>query len=223
MDAGDSSPASFFLCGEIGPGADLHIIFCGLTGSFVIAGLATLLSRYALASLLLHVRRPQARKSPPSSSEIMNEADREWFVARMGHSTEQDGFTRIAGRLFGYLLLSEQPCSIQELAKVLDVSKASVSTDARRLLEHGVLERVPRTEDRRDYYQIAPDFFRRLMQYRIARWENAHGAVTEALQRMQPSPTVAARLAYMDSANKFALEHLRANLAEWDAANPGAK
>lgn len=169
------------------------------------------------------VARFRRRIRVPLSGEIMNEADREWFVARMGHSTEQDGFTRIAGRLFGYLLLSEQPCSIQELAKALDVSKASVSTDARRLLEHGVLERVPRTEDRRDYYQIAPDFFRRLMQYRIARWENAHGAVTDALQRMQPSPTVAARLAYMDSANKFALEHLRANLAEWDAANPRAK
>lgn len=151
----------------------------------------------------------------------MNDSDREWFVARMGQSTEQDGFTRIAGRLFGHLLLSEQPCSIFELSKALGVSKASVSTDARRLLEHGVLERVPRPDDRRDYYQIAPDFFRRMVQYRIARWENAHGAVTEAMTRINPSPVVAERLAYMDSVNRFALEHLRNYLAEWDALNPG--
>lgn len=150
----------------------------------------------------------------------MNREDRDWFVARMGQSTEQDGFTRIAGRLFGYLLLSEQPCSIFELSQALDVSKASVSTDARRLLELGVLERVMLPDDRRDYYQVAPDFFRRMMQYRISRWENAHGAVTDAMQRLDPPPLVAERLAYMNSVNQFALEHLREYLAEWDALNP---
>lgn len=150
----------------------------------------------------------------------MKDADREWFVARMGQSTEQDGFTRIAGRLFGYLLLSEEACSIFQLSKALGVSKASVSTDARRLLEHGVLERVMRPDDRRDYYQIAPDFFRRLVQYRISRWENAHAAVTDAIKRIEPSPVVAERLAYMDSVNKFALEHMRQYLREWDALNP---
>ncbi|MGV3709582.1 MAG: GbsR/MarR family transcriptional regulator [Gemmatimonas sp.] len=153
----------------------------------------------------------------PFENASMNEADRDWFVSRMGRSSEQDGFTRIAGRLFGYLLLSEEPRSIQELATSLGVSKASVSTEARRWVEHGMLERVPRPEDRRDFYQVAPDFFRRLVQYRIARWENAHGAVKEALARLQPSAVVAERLHYMDDANVFALESLRADLAEWDA------
>jgi DNA-binding transcriptional regulator GbsR (MarR family) len=147
----------------------------------------------------------------------MKKAERDWFVARMGASTEQDGFPKIAGLLFGHLLLSEQPCSIQELATALGVSKASISTDARRLLEHGVLERVPRDNDRRDYYQLAPDFFRRLMQYRMERWKNAHGAVTDARKRLTLSPKVAERLAYMDAANQFVLERLTRNLNEWDA------
>ena len=147
----------------------------------------------------------------------MNEADRDWFVSRMGQTTEQDGFTRIAGRLFGYLLLSEQPCSITELAAALGVSKASVSTDARRWLETGVLERVVRASDRRDYYQLAPDFFRKLLQYRISRWENAQRTVTDALERLQPTDIVAKRLAYMDSVNTFVLQHLQVHTAEWDA------
>ena len=78
----------------------------------------------------------------------MNQSDREWFVSRMGQSTEQDGFTRIAGRLFGHLLLSEEPCSIFELSPAIGVSKASISTDARRLLETGVLERMAKPDDR---------------------------------------------------------------------------
>jgi DNA-binding transcriptional regulator GbsR (MarR family) len=147
-------------------------------------------------------------------------ADRDRFVARMGESTEQDGFPRIAGRLFGYLLLSEQPCCIQELADALGVSKASVSIDARRWLDHGVLERVTRDNDRRDFYQIAPDFFRRLLQYRLERWENAHGAVTEALSRLSLTPVIAERLAYMDEVNQFVLERLQQTLADWDAKEP---
>ena len=150
----------------------------------------------------------------------MQPADRDWFVARMGESTEQDGFPRIAGRVFGYMLLSEQPCSIQEIADALGVSKASVSTDARQWLDHGVLERVARDNDRRDFYQIAPDFFRRLLQYRLERWENAHGAVTEALSRLSLTPVIAERLAYMDAVNQFVLERLQQTLADWDAKEP---
>lgn len=163
----------------------------------------------------------EGRAAPQSSTDTwMTNEEREWFVARMGQSTAQDGFTRIAGQLFGYLLLAEQPCSINELATALQVSKASISTDARRWLEHGILERVPRGDDRRDYYKIAPDFFRKLMQYRLERWENAHSAVSEALVRLEPSALVAERLAYMDEVNAFVIERLRQNLDDWDRARP---
>ncbi|MEP6763775.1 MAG: MarR family transcriptional regulator [Gemmatimonadaceae bacterium] len=147
----------------------------------------------------------------------MSARDRDWFVARMGQSTEQDGFPKIAGQLFGLLLWSEEPCSIQQMADALGVSKASVSTDARRLLEHGVLERVPRDGDRRDYYQIAPDFFRRLLQHRLERWENAHDSVIEAREKLKPSAKVTKRLEYMHAVNEFVLERLRQNLADWDS------
>ncbi len=147
----------------------------------------------------------------------MSTRDRDWFVARMGQSTEQDGFPRIAGQLFGRLLWSDEPCSIQELADGLGVSKASVSTDARRLLEHGVLERVRRDGDRRDHYQIAPDFLRRLLQHHLERWENAHNTVIEARARLKPSSKVARRLEYMHEVNEFVLERLRQNLSDCSA------
>lgn len=161
----------------------------------------------------------KSKVSKPATAKSTKKSDREWFVSRFGQSAEQDGFPRIAGRLFGYLLLSETPCSLRELADALGVSKASVSTDARRLLDHGVLERVPQPDDRRDYYRLAPDFFRNMMHHRLERWENARDAVTEARTRLTPSPTVAARLAYMDEVNRFVLERLRTYLAEWDAVH----
>src|SRR5688500_16342267 len=73
----------------------------------------------------------------------------------MGMLFEADGASRTAGRLMGLLMLSPEPCSLEELAERLRVSKASVSTNARALERYGTIERVTRPGDRRDYYQIA--------------------------------------------------------------------
>ncbi|MBA2573067.1 MAG: hypothetical protein H0V06_08480, partial [Gemmatimonadetes bacterium] len=61
-------------------------------------------------------------------SEILMEPAVEQFVERMGLFFEDDGHPRIAGRMFGFMLLSPEPCSLDDLAEQLQVSKASVST-----------------------------------------------------------------------------------------------
>lgn len=89
------------------------------------------------------------------------------LVERFGLFFEQEGLPRIAGRITGYLLLSDEPRSLDALASALGVSKASVSTDARRLEAKGFLRRSTRPGDRRDFYAIAPDGFRTTLQARI--------------------------------------------------------
>ena len=79
------------------------------------------------------------------------------FIESMGRQFEEDGAPRIAGRLFGLLMLQEAPCSLDDIAEQLQVSKGSASSNARLLEQLGIAERVTRTGDRRDYYQIAPD------------------------------------------------------------------
>lgn len=147
----------------------------------------------------------------------MLKRDREWFVERVGLAAEADGFTRIAGRMFGYLLLSADPRSLDDLVDALGVSKASVSTDARRLLQRGVLERVGRPGDRRDYYQIAPDFFARLMAYRVERWNRVHELIVEARSRVPDlAPSARERLAYMDAVHDFIVERVQHSLEDWE-------
>ncbi|MFU8806697.1 MAG: GbsR/MarR family transcriptional regulator [Bradymonadaceae bacterium] len=86
----------------------------------------------------------------------MNEAEIN-FVERFGLLSEEDGQSRIAGRLFGLLILRDDPMSLDDIAEVLQVSKASVSTNARRLDEGGVLERTTKPGDRRDFYRVCPN------------------------------------------------------------------
>jgi DNA-binding transcriptional regulator GbsR (MarR family) len=145
--------------------------------------------------------------------------DHDWFVGEMGLTFESDGFTRIGGRLFGHLLLAERPLSLDEIAAALHVSKASVSTDARRLLEKGVLERSGRPGDRRDYWQVAPDFFASLMQHRVERWRRLNMLVGE-LRRRAPNPAAAvrARLRYMEDVYEYISGRVDDALDSWQAA-----
>src|SRR3989440_2387909 len=91
------------------------------------------------------------------------------FIERMGVALENDGLPRIAGRIFGLLLVSEDARSLDDLAAELRVSKGSASTNARLLEQRGLLERVCRSGDRRDYYQARPDLFDHTMALRLVR------------------------------------------------------
>jgi DNA-binding transcriptional regulator GbsR (MarR family) len=140
----------------------------------------------------------------------------ERFVEEVGLAAESDGLPRIAGRLFGYLLLSAEPRSLDEIADALGVSKASVSLDARLLLRHGWLQRVSRTGDRRDYYEMAPDFFARIVAYRLGRWTALHDLIATARPNLGKQPgTVEQRLQYLDEAQEFFVNGMQRLLDDW--------
>jgi DNA-binding transcriptional regulator GbsR (MarR family) len=100
----------------------------------------------------------------------MHECARQ-FVERMGLHMEAEGMPRSAGRIFAHLLLMEGACSLEEIAETLQVSKASVSTNARLLEQHGLLERRCEPGDRRDYYQMRPDAWDRMLGSARRRWD----------------------------------------------------
>src|SRR5688500_20277412 len=76
------------------------------------------------------------------------------FVERSGLIAEREGFSRIAGRIFGLLLLSPTELSLEEIAARLGVSRASVSTEARRLQDHGTVARTRRPAGRTAHYAV---------------------------------------------------------------------
>ena len=142
--------------------------------------------------------------------------DRHAFIERMGLTAESDGLSRIAGRLFGALLLADEPRSLDALAEQLDVSKASVSTEARRLLERGVAERIGKTGDRRDYYALTPDFFAQIVRFRLNRWSGLHRLIRDMEADSTGEPRVVRdRFSYIDEVHAFVLSRVEDALAEW--------
>lgn len=115
---------------------------------------------------------------------ISNEATVEEFVERMGLVAEGDGLPRIAGQIMGLMVMDGGPLSFAELAERLEVSRASVSTNTRFLERLGVIERVARRGDRRDYFQLATAPYVRLLQGSIDRMMKAHAVVAHARDRL---------------------------------------
>jgi DNA-binding transcriptional regulator GbsR (MarR family) len=139
------------------------------------------------------------------------------FIDRMGLAAEADGLSRIAGRLFGALLLESEPRSLDDLAEQLEVSKASVSTEARRLLDRGVAERIGKPGDRRDYYTLTPDFFAQIVRFRLGRWSALHRLAREMQSTTTDLPrAVRDRFAYIDDVHAFVLARVEEALREWN-------
>lgn len=85
------------------------------------------------------------------------------FIEGMGILAQADGLPRIAGRLMGLLVLEGGPLAFGELANRLEVSRGSISSNARLLEGMGILERIARPGERGDFFQLAPDPYARLL------------------------------------------------------------
>ena len=140
------------------------------------------------------------------------------FIENMGLALESDGLPRIAGRIFGLLLVSEEARSLDDLAAELRVSKASVSTNARLLDDRGLLEQVSRPADRRDYYQVHHDLFSHTMAQRLARWQRFHEAIGEARATLPiRSREVRDRLEEYEQAYAYMSRVIQEALGRWQA------
>lgn len=145
------------------------------------------------------------------------QARRERFIERMGMAFETDGATRIMGRIFGLLLLSGKPQALDEIAAALGVSRASVSTDARKLLQLGLLERRTLAGDRRDFYAVHPDGFRSSLEARIANLRSFADLIGEARALGGGDAEIQRRIATWEKAHHALIKSFERLLAEFPA------
>lgn len=106
------------------------------------------------------------------------------FVERMGLYLETSGGTRIMGLVYGWLIICVPAhVSITELARVLGVSKASVSTTVRQLESAGMVERVPVPGTRQHHYQLRSGGWTQVLRNRFARMAPIVAAADEMLRQ----------------------------------------
>ena len=146
------------------------------------------------------------------------------FADEMGLLLNAQGFPRIAGRVWGWLLVcdpAEQ--SLNDLTAALDISKASASTAARLLLHVGVAERALGRGARRDYIRVSEDAGVGMFRQRAAFAAELRRTTERGLDLLQGTP--AARRARLERMRRLAafLEREMARLLEQFEAEEKAR
>jgi DNA-binding transcriptional regulator GbsR (MarR family) len=90
------------------------------------------------------------------------------YVEKVGLAFEQLTLPRMAGRIFGWLLIAETPIvGLGDLVERLKASKSAVSTTTRLLVQIELIELVSLPGDRRDYFRIRSDAWANTLRARI--------------------------------------------------------
>jgi DNA-binding transcriptional regulator GbsR (MarR family) len=117
------------------------------------------------------------------------QVDKQHFVEEVALIFEEIGLTRMAGRILGWLLISNPPHqSADELAEALQASKGSISTMTRLLIQLDLIERAGIPGDRRDYFRMKPDVWAQLLQARLSQITDLHQLAEEGLELLEAEP-----------------------------------
>lgn len=84
----------------------------------------------------------------------MNELEK--YVEEVGLYYETVGLSKMAGRILGYLIASEEKStSFETLVDVLKASKGSISGNINLLLQRKLIKKIMKLGDRKSYYQLS--------------------------------------------------------------------
>ncbi len=140
------------------------------------------------------------------------------FIEKVGRNFEQLGFPRMAGRIFGYLLISESSqASMNELVEALQASKSSISSMTRLLIQVDLIEAVSVFGERRDYFRIHRDAWTNQLKDRLRQATIFRQLADEGLAVLaQASPQRRGRLQEMRHMYAFLEREIPLLIARWE-------
>jgi len=146
------------------------------------------------------------------------------FVEQMGLIWERLGGTRTLGRVHGLLMIAYNPLSLNEIAELLQVSKASISTNARVCEQLGLAQRISVPGDRRDYYETSPGSFERAITIRLQVAQELVRLAQQGLTAIGEANSAArTRLTEMRLFYEFAITETNDMVARWRAEQDSNK
>jgi DNA-binding transcriptional regulator GbsR (MarR family) len=148
------------------------------------------------------------------------DANVQQFVERLGLEARTEGLARTAARLFGYLVIEGGPCTSEELADALQVSRGNISMTTQYLETRGLIERTAVSGDARVYFRIAPDPYGNLVTASLDRRRRIRDSVAEARAALQESGNgergaALERLTRMEAFYNLLIEAMEGLLIRW--------
>ena len=137
------------------------------------------------------------------------------FIQHMGGYFESSGVPPIGGRILGLLMVSHEPLSAQDIAAMLHISRASISTNFRVLDAAGLVERFTSHADRVTYYTFPDTAWEQAMILGARRAQNFKRIVQEGLAAMPEKDAARSHLLRGTEYADLVIEFFRRQVEEW--------
>ncbi len=111
------------------------------------------------------------RSQEQTAAITLREAEKR-FVETWGQMAGAWGISRTMAEIHAILYLSSKPLSMDDLMIRLDISRGNASMSLRSLLDWGIVSRVHKRGDRKEYFQAEQDvwaMFRAIVRERVKR------------------------------------------------------
>ena len=134
-----------------------------------------------------------SRAEPPSDESLRAAQDR--FIAFWGEMGTRWGVQRAMAEVHALLFIVGEPLSAEEIMERLSISRGSVSTTLKQLVEWGLVQRVkPKVRsDRREYHQAEQDVWKLFYTILRARKRREFDPLVEELGACRVTPKGAGR------------------------------
>ncbi len=146
------------------------------------------------------------RRAPTSDARIKIAND-------IGRTYAKYGLALSVGRVFGLLLASNEPLSLDEIAETLDISKSGASVAAREMELVGVVRRLGTPGSRRVLYE-ATDEMESTFNATFARVRDSLNAMNRAESLLGPG-TAKRRMKEMVAVHQFWLRESEGIIGRW--------
>ncbi len=111
------------------------------------------------------------------------ELARERVIDAISKNMNLYGVTESIGRLYGALYFQEGPLTLDEMKEELGMSKTSMSTSVRNLLELKMVGKVWKKGVRKDLYQAEPDWYQTFIDFFTIKWRAGISLNITAMQK----------------------------------------
>ncbi|KGA98798.1 transcriptional regulator [Alkalihalobacillus alcalophilus ATCC 27647 = CGMCC 1.3604] len=101
------------------------------------------------------------------------ELAREEFSHELSKNIHMYGITQSVGRLYGTVLFANDPMTLDEMSQAIGMSKTSMSTGIRTLLDANMVDRVWQKGVRKDLYQSEEDWYKSFSAVFVKRWRTS--------------------------------------------------
>ncbi len=142
------------------------------------------------------------------------------FIESMGLYFESSGIPRIGGRILGLLMIAHEPLSADDIAKILKVSRASLSTNLRMLTASGLVEKTSVLHDRATYYVFPDASLERRMQAGIQSSQVFKKVTEQGLAALPAGDLARTRMEMSIEWSDLLVEHFEKAISEWRGRYP---